>query len=268
MLIWVLVLLGVYLFMALAVFLWGDRLVFFPAKDGDWTRPAGVEDARFKAADGTELHSWYWTTPDARYTVLLCHGNAGNITDRKYVCEALRGLGVNVLALGYRGYGKSEGSPSEDGLYQDGVAAWEYLVNERGIQPSRIVVLGQSLGSSVATHVAAERECAGLILEAPMASAGHMASKVIPFPPLGWAARVRLNNLGTIGRVRCPVLIVHGTADRVIPFSQGKRVFEAAGEPKRFVVLEGGDHNDLWDDRSGDYMNAIKQFLRDLRDGE
>jgi uncharacterized protein len=251
--------LGIYAVILLAVFFWGERLVFFPEVDteGDWTLPENAEEVRF----GPGLHAWHLKHPDAKLTIIVSHGNAGNIAGRKSIYEQLRGLGVNLFAYDYRGYGKSTGHPTEQGVYDDGLAAWDYLVEAKGLSPNQIVLLGQSLGSAVATYVATKRECAGLILEAPMASAAHMAAKILPFPPVAWALRVELDNVGRIGKVRCPVLIVHGTDDGVIPFAQGKEVFDAANEPKRFVALEGGDHNDLWDGRTDDYMNAISDFL-------
>jgi uncharacterized protein len=259
-------LIGVYGALVFAVYLYGDRLVFFPeaATGGDWTLPKGAEDVWITPAGGPRLHAWYLKHPKAKHTIMVFHGNAGNIAGRRKIYEALRDLRVNVLAVDYRGYGKSQGSPTEEGIYADGLAAWEYLVRERKTAPRQIVVLGQSLGSAVATYVAANRECGGVILEAPMTSVKRMAARVLPFPPLGWALRVDMNNLERIGRASCPLLVVHGTTDSVIPFRQGKEVFEAAKEPKRFVALRGGDHNDLWEGRTDDYMDAIKKFLLEL----
>ena len=260
-------LLGIYALLALAVFIWSDKLVFYPniGRSTDWSLPSNAEEVWLESAGEPKLHAWFMQSPGADLTVLYCHGNGGDLAGLKPMYDQLRAHKVNVFAFDYRGYGKSGGSPSEAGIYRDGLAAYDWLVANGGVRPQQIVVLGHSLGTTVATYVAAKRPCRGLILESPLASARAMASKIIPFPPLGWASRLRLDNEGRVKSIRCPILIVHGTSDTVIPIEHGRRVFEAANEPKKLVEVPGGGHNDLWSRGSSAYEQALAEFLRRLR---
>jgi uncharacterized protein len=256
---------GAYGMLLLAVRFSADRFIFFPEVDrsSDWALPPNAEEVHFGEP---RLHAWFLEAPNAGRTVLVAHGNAGDIAGRKRVFERLRSLGVNVLAFDYRGYGRSRGRPTESGLYADTKAAFDYLVRVKQMDPKSIVVMGQSLGTAAASHVAAERECGGLILEAPMASAQAMASEILPFPPVGWALPVRLDNVRHLQRVRCPVLVVHGTRDAVIPLSHGEAVYASAREPKTFVPLPGAGHDDLWGEDRAAYLEAIRRFLESLND--
>jgi hypothetical protein len=166
--------------------------------------------------------------------------------------------------LDYRGYGRSEGEPSEEGMYRDAVAAWEFLVHEKGIAASHIVAFGQSLGTPAACELALRRVVAGVILEAPLSSAGDMARKVLPFAPIGWALRSKLDTAEKVSRLQRPLLVVHGTEDGVVPYSQGEHVYRAARDPKRFVRLNGAGHNDLWIVAREAYLEAIRDYLASL----
>jgi uncharacterized protein len=234
----------------LAVLAWrfGDAMIFFPhvpgRLSGDW-HPAGlpVEDVAIRTEDGARLDAWWLAAPGAEFTFLAFHGNAGNIALRAEIYRCLARLPANVLAVEYRGYGKSEGAPSEQGLYRDAEAAYRYLVRERRIPPDQIVIYGASLGTAVAADLAARSPARAIVLEAPFPSARAVARRVYWMVPyVGWALRARFDTAAKIRRIRAPLLIVHCTRDRTIPFDLGMQVYRLANEPKDFLVVEGRCH--------------------------
>lgn len=239
------------LVLAALVFLmgFGDRFIYHPVRypQGDWKgaeerlRP---EDRFFEAADGTRLHAFWVPREGARATLLYLHGNGGNVTSYAGFVVALgERLGVNVLLPDYRGYGRSEGTPSEDGLYQDAEAAWAELTGPLGRAPGEIVIYGLSLGTAVATELAVRHpEAAGLILEAPFTSMRAMVERSVPFLDPGTLVDSRYETVAKVARLRMPLLVVHGTADRAIPIAMGRAVFEAAREPKDLLEVEGAGH--------------------------
>ena len=180
----------------------------------------------------------------------------------------LRALGLNLLAFDYRGYGESEGKPTEPGLYADATAAYRYLRDVLHVPPGRIVLFGHSLGSAVAVDLATREPAAGIVLDGALASVVGRAQEVYPFVPVRWIARSRYASIEKIGRLRIPKLFLHARADEVIPFAHGRRLYEAAAEPKTFVALRGG-HGDAFDLDSATYFGAIRAFLASLprRDG-
>lgn len=217
-----------------------------------------------EAADGTRLHAW-WVPAEAprRGAALYLHGNAGHLAIRAPAARRLAGLGLDVLLLDYRGYGMSEGSPSEEGLYADAEAAWRHLVEARGVEPGRLVVYGGSLGGAVAVELATRVPVAGLVLAAPLAGTLHIAKEQYPFlaPLLAWD-REAYDAVAAIRRVEAPVLVVHGTEDRVVPLELGRAVHDAAGGPARWHAATGRGHNDLHQDEGA--WRAIDGFLDDV----
>ena len=249
----------------LVLMIFEESLIFFPSPypEGDW-RPADVhfEDAEFDSADGTSLHGWYAACKDARAVVLFCHGNAGNVTDRAHTLAALHDLvGVSVLIFDYRGYGKSQGRPSEEGVLADGRAARAWLAEKEGIDPSEIVLLGRSLGGAVAVNLAVEDGARALVLESTFTSMAEVGGYHYPWLPVRTLLRTRLDSAAKIGRYRGPLLQSHGDADRVIPYGLGQKLFEAANEPKRLVTIPGGGHNNA---QPAEYYQALIEFLDDL----
>jgi len=247
----------------LAMFL-ENQLIFFPSRfpEGDWQpRGLAVEDAWFEAADKTRLHGWYVPHPQARGVLLFCHGNAGNITHR---AEAIRLLhdrvGLSVLVFDYRGYGRSQGRPSESGVLADAVAARAWLARRAGIEPNQIIVFGESIGGAVAVDVAAHGGARALILENTFTSLPDVAAYHFPWLPK-WLLRTRLDSLSKIGRYHGPLLQSHGDPDSVVPFPLGKRLFEAANQPKQFLRYPGCDHNDP---RPLEYYDALARFVAEL----
>ncbi len=243
--------------------------IYFPTR-GLHATPAqwglAYEDAAFRAADGVRLHGWFVPAPGGGPTLLWAHGNGGNIADRLPIIRLLHHrLGVPLLIFDYRGYGQSEGSPSEAGTYRDADAALAYLRDRPGVDRSRIVYYGESLGSAVVTDLAVREPPAGLILEAPFTSIRDMARTHYPFLPIWNLLRTKYDSLGKIGRVRAPLLVLHGDRDAIVPDAQGRRLFEAANPPKEFVPLPGAGHNDMWFVGGGEAaLQAWSRFLASL----
>ena len=244
-----------------------EKLIYFPYRAHELT-PSDLglafEEVSLQTEDGVRLHGWFLPVPDARRTVLVCHGNAGNIShrlDRALLLQAK--LKVSVFLFDYRGYGKSEGSPNEEGTYSDGRAAYQFL-DDRGLVPDQIVLFGESLGAAIAVQLALERPAAALVLEAPFSSIRDMAAAAYPFLPLARLARTRYDNLAKIPSIEVPLLILHGTRDRIVPFVQSERLYEAAPHPKRFFAIPGADHNDTFLTGGGDYWAAWEDLLTSL----
>jgi uncharacterized protein len=251
----VLIFVLVYLGLSLLLLAFEKRLVFFPQipgrLTGDWSPPGlAHEDVWLTASDGVRLHAWWIPGGAGDPPTFLCfHGNAANIAWRADFYRYLRGLPANVLALEYRGYGRSEGAASEQGIYRDADAAYSYLVRERGIPPRGIIALGQSLGTAVAAELAERRELGGVVLEAPFPSARALARRIYWFlPGLGWLIRSRFETSQNLERASrsfaAPLLVVHCTGDPVIPYAFGKEVYERAPEPKWFFSVSGQCHEE------------------------
>ena len=222
------------------------------------------EDLRFAASDGTSLHSWFVPSA-ADVTWLWFHGNGGNVSHRLEDLTLLTScLGVNILLFDYRGYGLSDGRPSERGTYRDAEGALDYLVSRRDIDPHKIVYFGRSLGAAVAVWLACRRAPYGLILESPFASVREMARFAYPRLPLHLLIPNKYDSLSRIGRVSCPLLILHGDLDRVVPVAQGRKLYDAAREPKRFYVIERAAHNDTYLAGGEPYLRALGEFIESL----
>jgi fermentation-respiration switch protein FrsA (DUF1100 family) len=243
------------------------HLIYFPMRAHEVT-PAGLglahEEVELRAEDGVRLHGWFLPAKGSRLTVLVCHGNAGNVShrlDRALLMQSR--LDVDTFLFDYRGYGRSEGSPDEEGTYRDGRAAYRWLI-ARGLGPERVVLFGESLGSAVALQLAVEVEARALVLESPFASVPEMARAVYPFLPVWPFVRTRYDNVSKVARLRMPLLVLHGERDEIVPFAQGRRVFEAAPQPKRFFAIPGASHNDTYVVGGDAYWRALREFLDGL----
>lgn len=237
---------GLFLF----VMLFEDSFIYFPtpAPLEGWdvrALPFPCEDVTITAADGVRLHGWYARGSGAAWTVLHLHGNAGNISHRTDLVERLVKLPADVLIVDWRGYGMSEGTPSEEGLYADARAAYDYLTLTRGVPAARIVIHGESLGAAPAIELAGRVPCGRLVIQSAFTSVAEMSGRVIPLIPVGWMMRHRYDNLAKVPTLTMPKLHIHAREDEVIPFDQGRRLFEAAAAPKEFYIVEGAGHNDL-----------------------
>lgn len=237
-----------------------------PWIERDWARLSGLplEDVWFQAADGTRLFGWYVEASASSPVLLWCHGNAGNIIHRLENLAELHRIGLSVFLFDYRGYGRSSGRPSEEGLHQDALAAYDYLVVTRGVRPERLVLFGRSLGAAVAGELASRKPAAGLILEAPFPSIAAMARAHYLGLPMHWLLSGRFPLEERLAQVHMPVLVVHGDRDEIVPIALGRRVFEAAREPKFFYVIEGADHNDTYRVGGRAYFGRLREFIRDV----
>jgi fermentation-respiration switch protein FrsA (DUF1100 family) len=260
-----------YLVVLLVLRLSESRMLYVPGGSRTLLDPPAelgldVRRVTVTASDGVRLVAWAMPVGDGSgYWLLMCHGNAGNISEagRPYHYAGLRGLGLSLLAFDYRGYGESEGAPSEDGLYRDADAAYRYLRDTIGVPPERIVIFGHSLGSAVAVELAGTVPAAGLILDGALTSVADRAQELFPYAPVRWIAASRYPSIERIGKLSLPKLFLHATADDVIPIAHGRRLYEAAAPPKRFVELQGG-HGDTFDVDSAAYFGAIARFVSEL----
>jgi len=226
-----------------------------------------VERVAFQSEDGVALVSW--AIPAARpggYWLLICHGNGGNLSEagRPLHYAGLRNLGLSIFAFDYRGYGESEGVPTEAGLYRDAGAAYRYLRDSLSVPPERIVIFGHSLGSAVAVELAGRVPAAGLILDGALTSVPDRGQEVFPYVPVRWIAGSHFASIHKIGQITIPKLFLHAEGDEVIPIGHGRRLFAAAPEPKTFVRLEGG-HGDAFVVDSGAYYGSVARFLAGLQ---
>jgi len=254
--------------LALAVLMWFEEsFIYFPSRGGGETpggRGISYREVELTAADGVRLHAWH-VPGQGPLTLLWLHGNAGHIGHRVEQLALIRQrLGVGVLMLDYRGYGRSEGTPSEQGTYQDADAALAYLRATPEVDPAGVVLYGQSLGAAVAVELAT-RECVrALILEGPFASVPAMARAVYPWLPIWPLLRTRYDSLARIGTVGAPLLILHSERDEVVLYDQGRALYAAAAEPKRFHPIIGAGHNDAFYRGGEGYWAALAEFLADL----
>jgi len=261
---------AVYAGLALYLYAFQARYVYFPdlpSREVEAT-PADLGLAfaslKLKTADGETLDAWFIPAPQARGTLLYLHGNGGNIGHRLDPIEVFHQLGLNILILDYRGYGASTGKPSEEGTYEDALAAWNYLTQEKKLPPERIVLFGESLGGSVGAWLAARHPPAALMIYASFTSAPDIAQQVYPIFPARLLVRYRYDTRRALADVRCPVLIMHSREDEIIPFSHGQALFAAAQQPKRLLELHGG-HNDALLVSRDAYARGVGEFLDGLR---
>jgi uncharacterized protein len=241
--------------------------VFFPTPEIIYT-PAQMgleyEDVYFTTEDGQQLHGWY-VPGNTDVTLLWFHGNGGNISHRvPEIAQIHHRLGANVFIFDYRGYGRSEGIPSEQGTYRDSRAALACLQGRADVNPQKIVYFGRSLGAAVAVELAAHQPPLGLVLVAPFVSLSDMARILYRLPAIPWLVRGRYNSLTYINSIHRPLLILHGDQDTVVPISQGRKLFGAANEPKQFQVLYGAGHDDTYVAGGAAYWGTLSEFIGEL----
>lgn len=243
-----------------------DRLIYFPEHPLDATPQQfnlRYQDVWLNTDDGIHLHGWFMPSrKPIEVTVLLLHGNAGNISNRLEKYAVLLDLGVDVFAFDYRGYGSSTGTPSEDGLYRDALAAYRYLTVQRSIAPGKLILYGESLGTAIATELATQVPCGGVILEEAFTSAADVALQMYPFLPMRWLIRSKFDTLGKINRIHAPLLLLHSRDDELFPLRHAERLLAAAEQPKELVVLRGG-HNDAFATSASLYRVALQEFFAD-----
>ncbi|MBD1837317.1 alpha/beta hydrolase [Coleofasciculus sp. FACHB-501] len=255
----------IYAFLCFYAYFFSDRMIFLP-------QPSSYRDSseilKLTTADGVQISAAYLPNPDATYTILYSHGNAEDLFDVLSVRQGLRDMGFAVFAYDYRGYGTSQGTPTERNSYRDIDAAYTYLTQQLGVPPNRIIAYGRSVGSGPAVDLASRQPLAGLIVESAFVTAFRVLTR-IPIVPFD-----RFRNLDKIKKVRCPVLVMHGRRDEVIPFWHGEQLFAAANEPKRFLWVDRAGHNDFsWvaaqqsEKAVREFAQLVEQFQRNLPRG-
>jgi len=218
------------------------------------------ENVAFETTDRVKLSGWFIPGESASGVILFCHGNAGNISHRLESIQIFHRLGLDVFIFDYRGYGQSDGKPTEDGTYKDAAAAWQYLTEERQVNPNQIIVFGRSLGGAVASWLAQSHTPGALILESTFTSLPDIAATLYPYLPVRPLLRFEYNTAEYLGRVNCPVLIVHSRDDEIMPFSHGWRLFEMAKEPKEFLEISG-THNEGFFTSGKHYEGGLNAFV-------
>jgi hypothetical protein len=245
------------------MYLLQERILFQPTRELTGT-PSDVglayEDVRLTTSDDESLHAWWVPRDAARGTLLFFHGNAGNMSGRLETLRTFHDLGLNILIFDYRGYGSSTGMPSEDGLYADAETAWRHLIIGRDIAPSDVVLYGRSLGSGPATWLAERVVEGALILESAFTSVPDAGAHHYPFLPVRLLSTVRFDNLSRVGSCRSPVMVIHSPEDEIIPFEHGRRLYEAARDPKTFLELSG-PHSEAFHVSLERYEPAVEEFL-------
>ncbi len=256
----------VFVVFILLIHFFEKKLVYFPVKypQGHWQPDSfglQAEDCYFTSSDGVRLHGWFFANENAIATLIWCHGNAGNISDRLYDLTLLCKLPINVFIFDYRGYGRSEGSPDEPGVYLDAEAAYDYMISRKDVDKNKIIIFGRSLGGAVAVDLATKRSGVGLILEATFTSAKDMAKSSFGFLPVQYIMKTKLNSIAKIRGIEIPVFVAHGTLDRTVPFKLGRQLFEAANEPKEFYEIQNADHNDTFVVGGKSYLEKLFEFI-------
>lgn len=256
---------GGYFLLVVFVYLTQAGMIYLPDLPGRQLEatPAAIgmayEDVTLRTSDGVLIHGWF-VQGASHQVVLFFHGNAGNISHRLHTLQQFSSLDVSVFIVDYRGYGQSDGKPTEKGLYRDAEAAWDFLTRDRGIDAGNIVIYGRSLGGSVASWLAAKNSPAGLIIDSSFTSAPDIGQELYPWLPVRWLSRFDHATRQYAADANSPVLVVHSRDDEIIPFHHGERIFEASPEPKSLLELRGG-HNDTHVTSSATYVAGMRQFL-------
>jgi len=243
----------IYACLCIYAYFFTDRIIFLP-------QPSTYQDnnqiLKLTTRDGAKISAVYLPNPQAKFTILYSHGNAEDLGEIQFVLEELRNLGFAVFSYDYRGYGTSQGKPTETTTYKDIDAAYNYLTQKLGINPKKIILYGRSVGGGPSVDLASRKPIGGLILENTFVSTFRVATQ-IPIVPFD-----KFNNIAKIKKVRSPILIMYGKADRVIPFWHGEKLFATANEPKRVLVIENGGHDDFREVAGKKYDRALQEFVQ------
>ena len=257
-----------YTILALALYFMQPSFLYSPVRQVPYN-PGDInlhfENIVFETKDRLKLAAWFIPAENVAFTVLFCHGNGGNMTHRLDTINILNELGLNCFIFDYRGYGASEGKPSETGTYHDVEAAYKWLTQKKNIPPEKIILFGRSLGGSIAAYLATKVEAGALIIESSFTSYVDIGKKFYPYMPVRMAARFSYPTIDYVRSVHLPVMIIHSRNDEVIPFEFGLRLYDAANEPKEFIEISGS-HNDGFLFSGQVYRNAWSSWLDFLKD--
>jgi hypothetical protein len=266
-----------YIGLAIALYLGQSNLVFMPSRDVIETPEIlsiKFENIQITTRDNVNLDSWFVPAKDndlvGKGVILFCHGNGGNISNRISYLPIFRELGLATFLFDYRGYGKSGGTPTEEGTYTDVEAAWQYLTQERQIPPQKIIIYGESLGGAIASYLAQKNSqqngndnAGGLVLASTFTSISDRAAELYPFMPIRFLSRFSYNSIDRLPSIKIPVLVIHSIDDEIIPFHHGERNFQVANQPKKLVKLRG-DHNGGFLDSLETYRNGVNEFIQSI----
>lgn len=256
------VILFIILFLIFLYF-YQDKMIYFPTKDFDQTpETIGLkyEVVAVKTKDGINISGWYIPAEKERGVLLFCHGNAGNISHRLDSIKIFNSLHLSIFIFDYRGYGNSEGKPSEQGTYLDAEAAWNFLTNIKNKSPEKIVIFGRSIGGAVAAETALRKNPAALIIESGFKSIPEIGAHHYPWLPVKLIAKYKYSTIDKIGLIKCPKLIIHSPDDEIVPFKHGKELYEKASSPKEFFQIYGS-HNEGFIISGNVYIGGLKNFL-------
>jgi len=244
-----------------------SSLIYYPNIAGRSPQQIGLafEDVELLTEDKVRLHGWFIPSDNARGTLLFFHGNAGNISHRLDSIAIFNRMNLDVFIFDYRGYGQSQGRVSETGTYLDAEAAWFYLVETRAIDADEIIVFGRSLGASIAAWLASRHRPAALILESSFSSVPSMAQRLYPFLPVKWLSNFSYDTRQYVSRIECPLLVAHSKHDEIIPYAEGRLVFDAAPADKQFLDMRGG-HNDGFITTGKAYSDRLSRFIESSLD--
>lgn len=257
---------GLYVVVSLVLYLMQTRLIFYPGHlSKDFRYSGDASEVFLTTADGERINGLFFPAPGDD-VVLFFHGNAGDLSGWQYVAEDFTDYGYSVFIIDYRGYGKSGGKISEQGLYRDADAAWEYVVKQKGCAPENVIVYGRSIGSGVAVDLASRVTAKGLVLEAPFSTLPDLANEKLPFFFPGIYLKYRFDNLSKIKRVSCPVVFLHGNRDELIPERHTRRLYEACTSKKEMIIFSGGSHNDL--NAFPEHRYFMEEVMRNFFDGK
>lgn len=256
---------SMYLLLALMVYLFQDRMVFLSNLPGRALEASpkdiglNYQDVSLTTSDDERLHGWYVPATNPRGVVLFFHGNAGNISHRLDSIRIFHELGLDTLIIDYRGYGQSTGKATEQGTYLDAQAAWDYLVDTRGIPADRILIFGRSLGGAIGTWLGAQNTPAAVIIESSFSSGVDIARRLYPFLPVHLLTRLQYPVADYASQLSCPVLVIHSRHDEIIPFDMGQAIYAAVQQEKTFLELRG-DHNNGFLISQREYLVGLKGF--------
>ncbi|MBA7612015.1 hypothetical protein ES703_19249 [subsurface metagenome] len=262
--IWIVIIItGAYIIFIGFLFIFQSHYIYYPerilsADPGDIG--LNFESVSFETTDRVKLSGWFVPSESARGVILFCHGNAGNISHRLESIQIFHQLRLDVFIFDYRGFGQSEGKPTEQGTYKDAEAAWQYLIKECQVNPNEVIIFGRSLGGAVAAWLAQSHTPGALILESTFTSLPDIAGTLYPYVPVRLLLRFHYNTAEYLGKVNCPVLIVHSRNDEIMPFNHGRRLFEMAKKPKKFLEITG-THNEGFITSGKLYEESLHAFI-------
>ena len=266
--IWKLAIVGIAIYAALSVYVYfmQSGMIFYPNMPGRnlTSTPEDIgltyQNVEFVSEDNIKLHGWFVPNKNAKATLLFFHGNAGNISHRLDSIAIFHRLQLNVFIIDYRGYGQSEGKITEKGTYRDAEAAWNYLNHTQGINGKQIIIFGRSLGAAIAGWLASKHTAAALIIESGFTSVPSMGQRFYPFLPVRWLTYFKYDTKQYVTHISCPVMVAHSKNDEIIPYEEGREIFEAAPEPKQFLEMQGG-HNDGFIVSGTSYVKGLESFI-------